>query len=77
MSTEVSENKDPKFAGLNMALEIFDYCSLFLFMVEIILKWIDDFWSFWKDGWNIFDFAITVGVSVSTANKVIAVLQLV
>ncbi|KAJ8029473.1 Cation channel sperm-associated protein 2 [Holothuria leucospilota] len=61
IQAEVSENKDPKFAGLNIALEIFDYCSLFLFMVEIILKWIDDFWSFWKDGWNIFDFAITVG----------------
>ncbi|PIK56711.1 putative cation channel sperm-associated protein 2-like [Apostichopus japonicus] len=61
LQAEVSESDDPKFAGLKLALDIFDYCSLFLFMVEIILKWIDNFWSFWSDNWNIFDFAVTVG----------------
>ncbi|XP_022105648.1 cation channel sperm-associated protein 2-like isoform X2 [Acanthaster planci] len=61
IQSEVSGNGSPSLAGLKQALDIFDYCSLFLFMVEIILKWIDDFISFWKNGWNIFDFFVTVG----------------
>ncbi|XP_038076596.1 cation channel sperm-associated protein 2-like [Patiria miniata] len=61
IQSEVSGDSNPNLAGLKQALEIFDYCSLFLFMVEILLKWMDDFVSFWKNGWNIFDFFVTVG----------------
>ncbi|XP_071794192.1 cation channel sperm-associated protein 2-like [Asterias amurensis] len=60
IQSEVSGNNDPSLYGLNQALVIFDYCSLFIFMIEIILKWMDDFISFWKNGWNIFDFIVTV-----------------
>jgi len=28
--------------------------------MEIILKWIDDFKIFWKNGWNELDFFLTV-----------------
>jgi len=30
-----------------------------LYVIEIALKWIDDFRGFWKEGWNVFDFFIT------------------
>ena len=33
-----------------------------MFVLEIIIKWIDGFWDFWKNGWNIFDFFVTVMV---------------
>ena len=59
---EYSNSNNPDTEGLRLALDIFDYCSLFLFMVEIVLKWLDDFSNFWKNGWNIFDFIVTVGV---------------
>nr|XP_006817526.1 PREDICTED: cation channel sperm-associated protein 2-like [Saccoglossus kowalevskii] len=58
---KISDRNDPSLEVLKRALDIFDYCSLMLFMFEIILKWIDNFWLFWKDGWNIFDFIVTVG----------------
>ncbi|XP_033108654.1 cation channel sperm-associated protein 2-like [Anneissia japonica] len=61
VQSEVSGNTNPELDGLRFALEIFDYCSLILFMMEIILKWIDCFWTFWGNGWNIFDFIVTVG----------------
>ncbi|KAJ3085986.1 Cation channel sperm-associated protein 2 [Quaeritorhiza haematococci] len=41
-------------------MRIFDLLSLFCFCIEIILKWIDDFNGYWKDGWNIMDFVITL-----------------
>ncbi|XP_039261696.1 cation channel sperm-associated protein 2-like [Styela clava] len=37
-----------------------DYCCLWIFIVEILLKWVDDFKSFWTNGWNELDFYITV-----------------
>ncbi|XP_072038186.1 cation channel sperm-associated protein 2-like [Amphiura filiformis] len=61
IQSEVSNSDEPTGEGLRLALDIFDYCSLFLFMVEIVLKWLDDFINFWKNGWNIFDFIVTVG----------------
>uniref|UniRef100_A0A672PF72 Cation channel sperm-associated protein 2-like n=1 Tax=Sinocyclocheilus grahami TaxID=75366 RepID=A0A672PF72_SINGR len=30
------------------------------YVLEIILKWLDDFWLFWKSPWNVFDFAVTL-----------------
>ncbi|XP_065828370.1 cation channel sperm-associated protein 2-like [Oscarella lobularis] len=41
-------------------LTVFDYFSLFFFVLELVLKWTDDFFVFWKNGWNIFDFIITL-----------------
>ncbi|CAH1795210.1 unnamed protein product, partial [Owenia fusiformis] len=42
-----------------LMMNIIDYVTLFVFVIEIVLKWIDDFWDFWKSGWNIFDFIVT------------------
>jgi len=43
-----------------LILEALDFFFLSLFVAEILLKWMDNFSSFWKEGWNIFDFFITV-----------------
>ena len=37
-----------------------DQFILLSFTVEIVLKWLDSFRAFWLDGWNIFDFVITL-----------------
>eukprot|EP00058_Branchiostoma_floridae_P009546 XP_002595034.1 hypothetical protein BRAFLDRAFT_99686 [Branchiostoma floridae] len=55
---KVGDNED--YAILNMCIKIFDYCSLIMYMLEIILKWLDDFIPFWSSGWNVFDFIVTV-----------------
>jgi len=39
---------------------VLDNVSLFLFVLDILLRWADNFKQFWTDGWNIFDFLITV-----------------
>ncbi|KAL0218628.1 hypothetical protein P9112_004281 [Eukaryota sp. TZLM1-RC] len=41
-------------------MEWFETFSLLVFVSEIGLKWIDSFKKFWHDGWNIFDFFITI-----------------
>lgn len=64
--TEISADKDPSLEGLKLALDIFDYCTLTIFALEIALKWIDEFWTFWNNGWNIFDFIVTVMVSYAS-----------
>eukprot|EP00736_Rhodelphis_marinus_P001469 Rmarinus@m.27381 len=42
------------------ALELMDNIVLISFSVEIALKWLDNFKAFWNDGWNLFDFVITI-----------------
>jgi len=39
---------------------IADQVILVIFVIEIVLKWMDSFWGFWTDGWNVFDVFITV-----------------
>lgn len=41
-------------------MSAFDDFTVVMFAVEIALKWIDSFRGFWRDGWNVFDFVITV-----------------
>ncbi|GBG31846.1 Sodium channel protein type 10 subunit alpha [Hondaea fermentalgiana] len=45
-------------------LEVLDNCTMVIFVWEIVLKWIANFRSFWRDGWNVFDFLVTAGVLV-------------
>lgn len=45
-------------------LELLDNCTMVIFVWEILLKWIANFRTFWKDGWNVFDFLVTAGVLV-------------
>ncbi|PFX34971.1 Cation channel sperm-associated protein 2 [Stylophora pistillata] len=60
VQAEISKIEDSSLHGLKLVLQIFDFCTLTIFVLEIILKWIDGFWTFWKNGWNIFDFIVTV-----------------
>ena len=63
---EISKSKEPSLYGLKLSLQIFDYCTLTIFVLEIIVKWIDGFWRFWNNGWNIFDFIVTVMVCINS-----------
>ena len=60
--SELSQLEDESLHGLKIALNVFDYCVLTVFVLEIIVKWIDGFWSFWSNGWNVFDFFVTIMV---------------
>ncbi|XP_015753936.1 PREDICTED: cation channel sperm-associated protein 2-like [Acropora digitifera] len=60
VQAEISKLKDSSLDGLKLCLQIFDICTLTIFVLEIIVKWIDGFWTFWKNGWNIFDFLVTL-----------------
>ena len=46
--------------NLILCLDLFDYLSLIVFLLEIGLKLIDQPSGFWKNGWNIFDFIVTI-----------------
>ena len=50
-----------------MALDKF---FLTLFVMEILIKWYQDFDSFWRVGWNVFDFAI-VAASLLGPSKLV------
>ncbi|KAJ1501663.1 Cation channel sperm-associated protein 2, partial [Coelomomyces lativittatus] len=41
-----------------------DHFSLYVFYLEIGLKWLDKFNDYWKDAWNFFDFGITVATTI-------------
>ena len=45
-------------------LNFVDSFTMIVFSTEIVLKWIDNFFTFWRNGWNVFDFGITVLVCV-------------
>uniref|UniRef100_H2Y4N6 Ion transport domain-containing protein n=1 Tax=Ciona savignyi TaxID=51511 RepID=H2Y4N6_CIOSA len=60
VDAEIGETTDPDYIGAVRIIRTCDYCCLWIFIAEIILKWIDDFKSFWKNGWNELDFYVTV-----------------
>nr|XP_002121116.1 cation channel sperm-associated protein 2-like [Ciona intestinalis] len=60
VDAEIGESTDPKYINTVRIVRTCDYCCLWIFIAEIILKWIDDFKSFWKNGWNELDFYVTV-----------------
>ena len=45
---------------LNTYLDYFDQLCLMTFVMEILIKWMDNFMEFWLSGWNIFDFVVTM-----------------
>ena len=53
-----------EYKALLTGLSVIESISLFVFIGEIALHWIDDFHAYWKDNWNIFDFVLTVAVSL-------------
>ncbi|KAI9218701.1 Ion transport protein-domain-containing protein [Blastocladiella britannica] len=52
------------YVVLFQAMDIIDKISLFVFFLEIFLKWTDNFKKFWYDAWNCFDFAVTLGTAL-------------
>eukprot|EP00112_Aurelia_sp_Birch-Aquarium-sp1_P010828 Seg2299.5 transcript_id=Seg2299.5/GoldUCD/mRNA.D3Y31 product="Cation channel sperm-associated protein 2" protein_id=Seg2299.5/GoldUCD/D3Y31 len=60
IQAEISETNHSSHQYLKIFLDIFDYLSLLMFILEILLKWVDGFFQFWKNGWNVFDFFVTV-----------------
>uniref|UniRef100_A0A8L0DS96 Cation channel sperm associated 2 n=1 Tax=Oncorhynchus mykiss TaxID=8022 RepID=A0A8L0DS96_ONCMY len=60
LEIQVFDNMDPKLEIVKLVLEMLDWSILAIFFLEILLKWLDNFWNFWKSTWNIFDFAVTM-----------------
>ncbi|XP_066932712.1 cation channel sperm-associated protein 2-like isoform X1 [Clytia hemisphaerica] len=60
IQAELTQTEASSYKGLKLVLDIFDYISMLVFILEILLKWVDAFWDFWKNGWNNFDFLVTV-----------------
>ncbi|OXA61168.1 cation channel sperm-associated protein 2 [Folsomia candida] len=59
IAVDMEIDQGSKTEDFRSALEALDFFFLMLFVVEIGLKWVDDFRAFWKEGWNVFDFLIT------------------
>ena len=55
-------------------LDVIDDIALFIFVVELLIKMIVYRFSFFKDGWNVFDFII-VGISLIPAAETFSVLR--
>uniref|UniRef100_A0A8K9WWM1 Cation channel sperm associated 2 n=1 Tax=Oncorhynchus mykiss TaxID=8022 RepID=A0A8K9WWM1_ONCMY len=64
LEIQVFDNMDPKLEIVKLVLEMLDWSILAIFFLEILLKWLDNFWNFWKSTWNIFDFAVTMLVRI-------------
>ena len=62
--TELPLSDHPGMVVLREFLNFVDAFTVIVFSVEIILKWMDSFSTFWKDPWNVFDLIVTVLVSM-------------
>ncbi|XP_026058457.1 cation channel sperm-associated protein 2 isoform X1 [Carassius auratus] len=60
VEAEFHDYKDPSIEILLVVLQLLNLSILQVYVLEIILKWLDDFWLFWKCPWNLFDFAVTL-----------------
>ena len=49
--------QENKYSSILQAL---DKIFVTIFAVEILVKWYHGFWSFWKVGWNVFDFLLVL-----------------
>jgi len=56
------QSKEDRYETLFKISGIIDLVSMVIFIAEIIVKWIDSFTDYWKDGWNVSDFFVTVVV---------------
>ncbi|KNC52386.1 uncharacterized protein AMSG_12160 [Thecamonas trahens ATCC 50062] len=59
VQAELSENESEYWLTLRI-LYFLDLFALYVFLLEIGLKWIDSFMKFWQSGWNVFDFLVTL-----------------
>lgn len=55
---------DATYYNIKMVLDSIDDIAIVVFVVEIVLKLMDDATEFWKVGWNVFDFFVTLLVRI-------------
>ncbi|XP_078007503.1 cation channel sperm-associated protein 2 isoform X2 [Phascolarctos cinereus] len=56
---ELVNTTDVRMLPIMMALEVGSWFILFVFILEILLFWLYNFFLFWKSAWNLFDFFVT------------------
>ncbi|MEE6503371.1 hypothetical protein FKM82_004806, partial [Ascaphus truei] len=59
IEAELRDNMSSDFASLKTALAVERWFAVIVFILEIVLKMIDNISGFWKNSWNVFDFFIT------------------
>ena len=59
ISGELPDDMSAAIVTIKLLLNFLDTFTLIMFSIEIALKWLDNFTTFWKSGWNIFDFFVT------------------
>jgi len=52
--------EDIVYNQVNNMLSTFEYVIMAIFILEVILYWIDDFKAYWQSGTRIFDFVVTI-----------------
>ncbi|KAL7864805.1 hypothetical protein AOLI_G00162250 [Acnodon oligacanthus] len=57
VQAEISDK--PHWSLANQILSNINWVVVAIFCMEIVLKWMVDFWQFWRNAWNIFDFLLT------------------
>ncbi|WP_417820623.1 ion transporter [Terasakiella sp.] len=68
------ETSDALMAQFGSLLHLLDKAALGIFVIEIGLKLYGRGWSFFKNGWNLFDFAV-VAIALIPASGPLAVLR--
>ncbi|XP_037365642.1 LOW QUALITY PROTEIN: cation channel sperm-associated protein 2-like [Talpa occidentalis] len=57
---ELLESSNTNLWPLKLTLELAAWFILLIFILEILLMWLSNFFHFWKNAWNLFDFVITI-----------------
>ena len=79
------ETSDRIMSEIGPALLALDTFILWIFVAEILARWVVDFKGFWRDPWRIFDFVVvavalipaTGGLAVLRAFRILRVLRLI
>lgn len=58
----------------NTTIRLIDHVIIAVFCIELLLKLVAYRWSFWREGWNIFDFII-VAVSITPVTESFSVIR--
>lgn len=60
VATEIKEYRERRWLRVKISLEVIIWAIIIIFLVEIGLNWAVGFQKYWHNGWNIFDFTVTV-----------------
>uniref|UniRef100_A0A3B4C8M9 Ion transport domain-containing protein n=1 Tax=Pygocentrus nattereri TaxID=42514 RepID=A0A3B4C8M9_PYGNA len=59
LGVQAETSNKPDLSLANKVLNGINWVVVAVFYLEIALKWMVDFWLFWRNAWNIFDFILT------------------